>query len=1313
MAAAGGTTLWVEDVGMKKAVKIGLLDSGISAARRAALGDVHDAWKGDFSSYEDLTGHGTACALLIRKMAPTAKLYNLKIFDGHAATSPGLVLDGIEWCIENGMDVVNVSVAVADTGYYHDFAEVCARAAERNIIIVAAADNLGRPSLPAYIKTVFGVGAADVEEGRYYHREGERIQFYAGPDAETPPTRSSFPSQGRGCSFAAARLSGIVAEVIAEMDEPFAIPVVEQRLARSAVQFDSGRVLSTNQDFDFEASASPAVFRSTLAEQVNEFGPTVLFGSPLDCQLFADYRRLLQFPLVKLLGARPRAPMMPDQNFEGVTEDEILDALAGANTLLLGHVDPRHLDLASLLTRVRKAGKNIFSLRPLGDALSNAFHDAEPSFGPGWTRRPGLDEASLATRLASIPESHIPKSQIPVLVVVHLGQQRLSRLKIELAIGEALKLAGNKIAQIGSVPYSELFGCEYSHWSGAFSPTFPAHLRVAFSKLLVETLNYSTPKPSLLLAGCDQSPSPTSFLARDFFTLYTVPTLSYLFGLHPDGVVAVVDDLTELEFLDRSLQALRGLLGCETLFVVHDSQATFYATAMGLAAPVGGEDSCRRCRRLRDGCPAPVICASSRGFLDEAVGLVVGHFGLDRDKPTATAAQPQVERARAAVPMSGLADPGGDPLQAAKALAERLRLAGVPVEDQIRAAKQIAESLRQGDAVQLQAARRTAENLKQADAGRLRAETPVTGGLKERGGADVDPLQAARQIAQLLRGGGEKESFSIRRLKFLVPFLKRQSRLIGASVLLTLVASGITLPAPIVQMRIIDRYVPAGQVIPILGLAGLLVGLYLSGFVAKLLLNYTTSRVNSALMLDLKRAIFERVLTFPISFFSENQSSYLAARLNEIDRAGTMFSLTSISLVVALFTLAFSATLLAVLDWRVFLIAAAFTPIQYLIVKRFTGGMRGISNAVLEKSANLSKNMQEVFAGMSTVKTFAAEQRETSRMDAPLASLFKSSFLQSFALRSSGDVIGFVNQLIFVAVLVASMVFIIGGDMTIGAYVAVVALVERMFSPIQALAATGLVMQPVIVAVNRVADYFEAIGEDAVPGRVHSPSRLDGKVEFREVAFSYPGKDRLVSDVSFTIHPGERVAIVGPNGSGKTTLMKLLLQLHLPDRGSILVDDRDAGTFKLEGLRRRIGFVSQDVFLFNDTILANLTYGTTSADLAALHPLIERCCPFLKDLPNGIHTKVGEGGTSLSGGQRQAVSIVRALLKDPDILIVDEGSAHLDAIARENLKSVIQDQCAGKTCILISHDADVVSTADRVLAIDGGRVVERAGRSGR
>jgi hypothetical protein len=425
-------------------------------------------------------------------------------------------------------------------------------------------------------------------------------------------------------------MSGVVASVASAIDQPRNIPSVEAQLAKLAFPFDSARILTVNEDFDFEVNAAPAVLRSELADEVKEFGRTVLFGSPLDSRLFAEHRHLLQFPLVKLLSAQPGAPIAHHSAAPpGATADEVIDAMAGADTLILGHVDQHHVDLASLLARVRACGKNVFSLRTPVGSLSTAICNGGGKQGRGWTRWPELDECALSAQLAAIPQAHIAKSQIPVLAVVHLGSQRLGRLNTELTLRDVLLRAGNKIAQIGSAPYSELFGCEYSYWSNCVSSSFPAGLRVAFSKLLVETLNHTIPEAALLVAGCDQGPCPSSFLTRDFFTSYSVPALLFLFGVQPDGVIAVIDEMTDPELACRNVEALRSLLGCNVLFVLHDSPLAAYASVIGRPAPpAAGAGSCRCCRPMRQALSIPVFCAETAEFHDQGVGTVIQYFRL-------------------------------------------------------------------------------------------------------------------------------------------------------------------------------------------------------------------------------------------------------------------------------------------------------------------------------------------------------------------------------------------------------------------------------------------------------------------------------------------------------------------------------------------------------------------------------------------------------------------------------------------------------------------------------------------------------------
>jgi subfamily B ATP-binding cassette protein MsbA len=198
-----------------------------------------------------------------------------------------------------------------------------------------------------------------------------------------------------------------------------------------------------------------------------------------------------------------------------------------------------------------------------------------------------------------------------------------------------------------------------------------------------------------------------------------------------------------------------------------------------------------------------------------------------------------------------------------------------------------------------------------------------------------------------------------------------------------------------------------------------------------------------------------------------------------------------------------------------------------------------------------------------------------------------------------------------------------------------------------------------------------------------------------------------LKEVSIKIKHCEKVSLLGANGSGKTTLIKLLLQLHLPNQGSILVDDKDLTSFNLSEFRKRLGLVSQEVFLFNDTIINNLIYGCSSYSKVELEEIIDRFCSFVYDLPDGLDTMVGEVGRDLSGGQKQAISIVRTLLKHPDVFIFDEGASHLDKTAYSHLEMLIDQYFADKSCVFISHHDEILKKVNRVFLIENNSIHEK------
>lgn len=580
--------------------------------------------------------------------------------------------------------------------------------------------------------------------------------------------------------------------------------------------------------------------------------------------------------------------------------------------------------------------------------------------------------------------------------------------------------------------------------------------------------------------------------------------------------------------------------------------------------------------------------------------------------------------------------------------------------------------------------------------------------MQKRGSYNVESemnfSQTTLALKQLLNNQ-KQEKFSFSKLKTLYPYLKKHPNYIIIITLTSVLSGVILLPVPILTQLIIDKYISEKDIKMIVIMGVIIISLYMLSFIIKVILNYVFSLLNNKLLLSIKQDLTEKIIGLPLSFFTETQSGYLVSRINEINQLGSMFSLMFISLIVSGLTFICSLIILGILGWQILALSLLFLPIQFLLVKKFTGGLQNVSKVMMEKSAQLNKTMQEVVSGIQTIKTYANEDQEKNKMNNSMQSVYKSSLLQNIFLGLSQEIIGFISNLSSLMVLVISALLIINHQFTIGLYFACLQYVNNIFRPVQTFASAGMILQPMIVAINRINEYFEIIGEDNNQNRNNHLISFKGKIEFNKVSFSYDKGKPLLKNVSFVIRPGEKIAIIGANGTGKTTIIKLLLQLYSAQNGEIYFDDFNAKTIILSNIRKKIGLVSQDVFLFNDTIKNNLTYGCDDFSEIELINIIRKFCPFVNDLPNGINTFAGEGGNNLSGGQKQAISIVRAILKCPDILLLDEGNSNLDTEARNNLADLINEYFANKTCIFITHDEFIFNGPLKIFNIKNNSIV--------
>lgn len=527
---------------------------------------------------------------------------------------------------------------------------------------------------------------------------------------------------------------------------------------------------------------------------------------------------------------------------------------------------------------------------------------------------------------------------------------------------------------------------------------------------------------------------------------------------------------------------------------------------------------------------------------------------------------------------------------------------------------------------------------------------------------------------------------------------------------LVIAVAVLQIAGPLIVREAIDSQIKVGRTDRlgelVLAFVGVLLAAFVLNFVQAVLMTYVGQRV----MMDLRLQLFDHVQKMSIAFFDRNPVGRLVTRLtNDVSTLEMILAQGVVETLTNLFMLVAIVIILLILDVKLALVMLLVTPVLVLVVKHFAFSQREGFRAQRGWLSRINAYLNENITGMQVVQLFNRQKRNYASFDERNRGLLGANMLVTFYFAAFEPVV-----VLFNAVTTALLIWYGGGrvlddTLTLGTLVAFLQYMQRFYWPVRDLAERYTTIQQAMASCERIFGVLDEKEEVTDAENARDLGKVEGKIEFRNVWFAYEGENWVLRDVSFTIEPGEKVAIVGATGAGKSTMTALLNRFYDVQRGDILVDGTSVRDFKQRQLRRHVGLVLQDAFIFTDSVIENIRMRDQSVSRATVEDAarLVGADPFIQRMPAGYDSLLAERGANLSTGQKQLVALARVAAFNPEIvLVMDEATASIDPETEATLQQSMREVMRDRTSIIIAHRLNTIRYVNRILVLQQGRIVE-------